>query len=68
MAGGFRLEELIGMAEVIVVVGSVGLLAAGSVAWCTMWRRRAADLQRVPATARPTRALRPAAERPGGTA
>jgi hypothetical protein len=56
------------MAEVIVVVGSVGLLAAGSVAWCTMWRRRAAALQRVPATARPTRAVRPAAERPGGTA
>jgi len=55
------------MAEVMVLAGSAGLLAAGSLAWYTMWHRRTAALKRVPvATARSAGARRPGAERRGG--
>ncbi|MGO8824944.1 MAG: hypothetical protein ACLQU9_06850 [Acidimicrobiales bacterium] len=37
------------MAMITVIVGSVGLLVAGSVAWYTIWRHRvAASFERVP--------------------
>lgn len=37
------------MAMITLIVGSVGLLVAGSVAWYTIWRHRvAASFERVP--------------------
>ena len=65
-AGNAHTEELIGMAEITVVVGSVGLGAAGLVAWYTKSQRRAvASLKRIPVrvrTARSAPALRRGAE------
>jgi hypothetical protein len=64
------MEELIGMAEVSVILGSVALLAAGFLTWFTLWHRRAARaLQQVPvAAARSARAVRPGVERRRDTA
>ncbi len=36
------------MAMIMLVVGSVGLFAAGFAAWYTIWQRRAASFERVP--------------------
>jgi hypothetical protein len=48
------------MAEITVVLGSVGLFVAGFVAWYTMWHRRAATaLEAVPVgTARSAHGVR----------
>jgi hypothetical protein len=46
-------EELIQLAEITVIVGSVGLFVASFAASYTMWHRRAATaFERVPVTAR----------------
>jgi hypothetical protein len=64
------MEELIGMAEVSVVLGSVGVFAAGFLTWLTLWHRRATRaLQRVPVgSGRAVRVVRPGVEQRGGTA
>jgi hypothetical protein len=36
------------MAMITLIVGSVGLFAAGFAAWYTIWHRRAASFERVP--------------------
>ena len=53
------------MAEITLILGSVGLLMGGCSAWFAVWRRRAsAAFERVPvSTARSTRVVRRADER-----
>lgn len=63
------MEELIGMAEVTVILGSAGLFVAGFLAWYTMWHRRAATaFEPVPVgTARSVHVARPGVEGRGDT-
>jgi uncharacterized iron-regulated membrane protein len=55
------------MAEIMFVLGAVGLFVTGFVGWYTLWHRRAAAaLERVPVgTDRSTPVVRRGAERPG---
>jgi hypothetical protein len=39
-AGRAHMEEMVGVAEITVVLGSVGLFVAGFVGWYTLWHRR----------------------------
>ncbi len=48
-AGRAQTEEMGEVAEITVVLGSVGLFVAGFVTWYTMWHRRVtAAFERVP--------------------
>jgi hypothetical protein len=48
-AGRAHTEEMVGVAEITVVLGSVGLFVAGFVSWYTLWHRRVtAAFERVP--------------------
>jgi len=42
------------MAMITLIVGSVGLFAAGFAAWYTIWHRRAASFERVPVRTGPS--------------
>jgi hypothetical protein len=57
------------MAQIVVILGAVGVFVAGFVAWYTMWHRRMATaFERVPVgTARSVLVVRRDAELPGNT-
>ncbi len=42
------------MAMITLIVGSVGLFAAGFAAWYTIWHHRAASFERVPVRTGPS--------------
>jgi hypothetical protein len=48
-AGRAQTEEMVEMAELAVVLGSLGLFVAGFVSWYTLWHRRLTTaFERVP--------------------